>query len=201
MYKLSLQIKEEKISELNGQVTKLTEEKNQLDKDLNSAKQSLNEKDKELENKNKELENKIQELEALKSASEKLKGEIQQLESRVKELEALKSEDESQIKDLQKQLESRNKELEDNKDSKPSAVNAQGVKSKVNYASASFILSGMCAVGASLATPYLAICVTLAVAASVFLALGFYCLYKANTTLSNVKVDQQDNQRLLESSL
>ncbi|MDR2548537.1 MAG: hypothetical protein LBC34_03555 [Rickettsiales bacterium] len=59
----------------------------------------------------------------------------------------------------------------------------------------------MCAVGASLATPYLAICAILAVAASVFLALGCYCLYKANTALSDVKVDQQDNQRLLESSL
>jgi hypothetical protein len=59
----------------------------------------------------------------------------------------------------------------------------------------------VCAVGASLATPYLAICAILAVAASVFLALGCYCLYKANTALSDVKVDQQDNQRLLESSL
>ncbi|MDG7055814.1 MAG: hypothetical protein LJD31_04800 [Wolbachia endosymbiont of Menacanthus eurysternus] len=166
--------KGEKISELSGQVTKLTEEKNQLDKDLNSTKQSLDAKDKELKNKNKELESKIQKLEELKSAYE------------------------SQIKDLQEQLESRNKELEDNKDSKPSAVNAQGVKSKVNYTSTFFVLSGVCAVGASLATPYLAICAILAVAASVFLALGCHCLYKANTALSDVKV-QQDSQLLLES--
>ncbi|MCA4775421.1 hypothetical protein IHO40_05040 [Wolbachia endosymbiont of Mansonella ozzardi] len=179
-------------------VNTLTEGKEQLEENLNGTNQALNEKDEELKNKNKELESKAQELEELKNVNE---GETQQLESRVKELEELKSENESQIKGLQKQLESRNKELKDSQDRKPIVVNVQGVKGKVNYASASFILSGVSAVGASLATPYLVICTTLAVAASVFLALGCYYLYKANTALSNVKVDQQDNQRLLESSL
>lgn len=151
---------------------------------------------------------KNQQLETLESANEELKTKLQEsesknkeLESKAQELETLRSASESKIQDLQKQLGSKNKELEDNKDRKPPAVNVQGVKSKVNYASASFILSGVCTVGASLATPYLAICIALAVAASVFLALGGYCLYKANTILSNVEVDQQDNQQLLESSL
>ncbi|MCM1002560.1 TomO hydrophobic C-terminal domain-containing protein [Wolbachia pipientis] len=185
--------KEKKISELNGQVTKLIEEKNQLEENLNATKQSLNEKDKELKSKDEELKNETQQLETLKGENEKLKGKIQQLE-------ALKSENE-ELKTKLQESEDRNKELEDNKDSKPSAINVQGVKSKVKYASASFILSGVCAVGASLATPYLAICATLAIAASVFLALGCHYLYKANTTLNNVKVDQPDNQRLLGSSL
>lgn len=37
---------------------------------------------------------------------------------------------------------------------------------------------------------YLAICLTLAVAASIFLIVGSYYLYKANTALSDVKADQ-----------
>lgn len=59
-----------------------------------------------------------------------------------------------------------------------------------NYASASFILAGMFAVGVSLTIPYLALCITLAVAASIFLIAGGCCLYKANTALSDVKADQ-----------
>ncbi|MCA4774423.1 TomO hydrophobic C-terminal domain-containing protein [Wolbachia endosymbiont of Mansonella perstans] len=161
-----------------------------------------------LKSKDEELKNKTQQLKALEDENNNLKIKLQEfenknkeLESKAQELEALKSANESQIKDLQKQLQSRNKELKDSQDRKPLVVNVQGVKGKVNYAYASFILSGVSAVGASLATPYLVICTTLAVAASVFLALGCYYLYKANTALSNVKVDQQDNQRLLESSL
>lgn len=183
-------------------------DKNQQLETLKSANEELKTKLQESESKNKELESKAQELEILKDENNNLKIKLQESESKNKELgskaqrlEILRSASESKIQDLQKQLESKNKELEDNKDRKPPAVNVQGVKSKVNYASASFILSGVCAVGASLATPYLAICIALAVAASVFLALGCYCLYKANTILSHVEVDQQDNQQLLESSL
>ncbi|MDR2978386.1 MAG: hypothetical protein LBU56_03130 [Rickettsiales bacterium] len=189
----SKELKEE-LDRKASEVNTLTEKKGRLEKELGSVKQGLAEKDKELESKNKELENKIQDLQTrLKSKDEELKSKIQQLK-------ALEDEN-KELKTKLQESESKNKELEDNKDRKPPAVNVQGVKGKVNYASASFILSGVCAAGASLATPYLAICATLAVAASVFLALGCYCLYKANTTLSNVEVDQQDNQRLLESSL
>ncbi|MEY2393505.1 hypothetical protein AB6N09_04815 [Wolbachia endosymbiont of Tettigetta isshikii] len=46
------------------------------------------------------------------------------------------------------------------------------------------------AVGASLTVPYLAICIALTVAAFAALAVGFYCLYKANTSLNDVKADQ-----------
>ncbi|MFP3020588.1 hypothetical protein NMD99_05550 [Wolbachia endosymbiont of Listronotus oregonensis] len=59
-----------------------------------------------------------------------------------------------------------------------------------NYASAAFVIAGVFAVGASLTIPYLAICLTLAVAASIFLIAGGCCLYKANTALSDVKADQ-----------
>ncbi|GKS79307.1 MULTISPECIES: hypothetical protein [Wolbachia] len=73
------------------------------------------------------------------------------------------------------------------KNKKLLAVSAQSRK-QVTYASVSFVLSGAFAVGASLTIPYLAICITFAVAASIFLAVGCYCSYKANTALSNVEV-------------
>ncbi|MEY2393155.1 TomO hydrophobic C-terminal domain-containing protein [Wolbachia endosymbiont of Tettigetta isshikii] len=160
--------------------------KNNLPKRPTVTEQLKIEKEKvsDLENKLKELKSKYEEpinqaqrLETLKGENEKLIGKVEQLKNRVEELKELK------------------------KDSKPEAVNFQGVKSKVNYASASFILSMVCAVGASFVTSYLAICATLAIAASVFLALGCYCSYKSNIALSDVKVNQPDNQRLLESSL
>lgn len=76
---------------------------------------------------------------------------------------------------------------------------AQATKSKkahlaergnLNYKFTFFILSGICAVGAGLTIPYLAICIPLAVAAFISLATGCYYSYKANTALKNVEVDQ-----------
>ncbi|WP_264685384.1 AAA family ATPase [Wolbachia endosymbiont (group B) of Parapoynx stratiotata] len=63
-------------------------------------------------------------------------------------------------------------------------------KRQGSYASISFVLSGASAVGASLTMFHLAMCLSFAVAALIFLAAGCYCLYKANTTLSNVEIDQ-----------
>ncbi|NEV49244.1 hypothetical protein EUZ93_01835 [Wolbachia pipientis] len=83
------------------------------------------------------------------------------------------------------------------KNKKFSEANTQSIR-RGNYASTFFILSGVCAVGASLTIPYSAICVTLAVAASIFLAVGYYCLYKANTALSNVEVDNCVNPAVVE---
>ncbi|WP_339047301.1 hypothetical protein [Candidatus Mesenet endosymbiont of Phosphuga atrata] len=106
----------------------------------------------------------------------------------------------NELKDVQQQLtkcESENKEL---KNKEASIVNTQGIKGKVNYTSASFILFGVCAVGASLTIPYLAACITLAIAASTFLVAGLCYSYKVNTALSDVETDQQ-NKQLLESSI
>lgn len=46
---------------------------------------------------------------------------------------------------------------------------------------------------------HLAVCITLSVAALIFLAVGCYCSYKANTALSNVKTDQvlKDPERVV----
>lgn len=55
-----------------------------------------------------------------------------------------------------------------------------------DYASASFVLSGAFAFGACLTISNLEICISLAVAAFVFIAIGCYCSYKVITVLSDV---------------
>ncbi|MCA7010790.1 TomO hydrophobic C-terminal domain-containing protein [Wolbachia endosymbiont of Tribolium confusum] len=74
-------------------------------------------------------------------------------------------------------------------------------KKQGNYASVSFVLSGASAVGASLTMLHLAICVSLIIAASTFLAVGCYCSYKANTALNNIEVSQIGNDSLSFCSL
>ncbi|WP_353274631.1 hypothetical protein [Wolbachia endosymbiont (group B) of Hofmannophila pseudospretella] len=55
-----------------------------------------------------------------------------------------------------------------------------------NYASSSFVLSGAFAVGSCLTVSNLEICISFAVAASVCIAIGCYCSYKASSVLSDV---------------
>jgi len=98
---------------------------------------------------------------------------------------------ENRVENLQEQFEGKNKELNSKYEKFLGASNNS--KSQGSYASISFVLSGASAVGASLTMFHLAICLSLAVAALIFLATGCYCLYKANTTLSNVEIDQTTN--------
>ncbi len=81
-----------------------------------------------------------------------------------------------------------------------SEARAQSRK-QIIYASSSFILSGAFAIGASLTIPYLAICISLAVAALTFLAVGCYCLYKASTIPSNTKPHRSVKMADLEAVL
>ncbi len=168
---------------LNSQ---LTEQNRQLGKQLNSTQQGLDEKTSEVarltgefKGTKTQLEGRRKELEALKSENNDLKTRLHRSGSKSEGLE-------SRVKNLQEQLESKNKEL--NGKNKKFLGASTHSKRQGNYASVSFVLSGAFAVGASLTIPYLAICITLAVAALTFLAVGFYCSYKANTTLSNVEV-------------
>ncbi|WP_259348946.1 TomO hydrophobic C-terminal domain-containing protein [Wolbachia pipientis] len=70
-----------------------------------------------------------------------------------------------------------------------SAASTHGRK-QIIYASASLILSGAFAVGASLTMSHLGISIALALTALTFLTLGCYCSYKVNTTLRNIELDQ-----------
>lgn len=128
----------------------------------------------------------------LKTITEKYTQLQSELESMVTtELKKHESTLENRVKDLQKQFEGKNKEL----NSKYEKFLGASINSKRqgSYASISFVLSGASAVGASLTMFHLAICLSFAVAALIFLAAGCYCLYKANTALSNVEIDQTTN--------
>uniref|UniRef100_UPI0033407E7B AAA family ATPase n=1 Tax=Wolbachia endosymbiont (group B) of Pilophorus perplexus TaxID=3066160 RepID=UPI0033407E7B len=98
---------------------------------------------------------------------------------------------ENRVENLQEQFEGKNKELNSKYEKFLGASNNS--KRQGSYASISFVLSGASAVGASLTMFHLAMCLSFAVAALIFLAAGCYCLYKANTTLSNVEIDQTTN--------
>ncbi|WP_265027160.1 TomO hydrophobic C-terminal domain-containing protein [Wolbachia endosymbiont (group A) of Bombylius major] len=156
------------------------------EKEQNNANQRVSQLEHEhnvTKHKLEELQNvKIKQLVVVKSKNNDLKTQVQKSESTNEQLE-------NQIKNLEKQLKSKNKDIEGKKE-KNLTVSARKIKDKISYASAFFILSGVCAVGASLTIPYLAICITLAIVAFIFLATGCYCSYKANTALSNIEVDQ-----------
>nr|WP_264375504.1 hypothetical protein [Wolbachia endosymbiont (group B) of Sphaerophoria taeniata] len=128
----------------------------------------------------------------LKTITEKYTQLKSELESMVTtELKKHESTLEKRFEDLQKQFEGKNKELNSKYEKFLGASNNS--KRQGSYASISFVLSGASAVGASLTMFHLAMCLSLAVAALIFLAAGCYCLYKANTTLSNVEIDQTTN--------
>ncbi|MFP3025723.1 MAG: hypothetical protein ACEY3L_05550 [Wolbachia sp.] len=128
----------------------------------------------------------------LKTITEKYTQLKSELESTVTtELKKHESTLEKRFEDLQEQFEGKNKKL----NSKYEKFLGASINSKRqgSYASISFVLSGTFAVGASLTMFHLAMCLSLAVAALIFLAAGCYCLHKANTTLSNVEIDQTTN--------
>lgn len=132
----------------------------------------------------------------LKTINEKSTQLQSELESMVTtELKKHESTLENRVKDLQKQFEGKNKELNSKYEKFLGASNNS--KRQGSYASISFVLSGASAVGASLTMFHLAICLSLAVAALIFLAAGCYCLYKANTTLSNIEIDQTQTTNFL----
>ncbi|UFO00501.1 hypothetical protein LOK48_00690 [Wolbachia endosymbiont of Corcyra cephalonica] len=82
------------------------------------------------------------------------------------------------------ELQTQNQDL-NNKNRKLSEASIYN-RRQSNYASASFVLSGAFAIGACLTISNLEICISLAVAAFVFLTIGCYCSYKASTVLSDV---------------
>ncbi|WP_353287696.1 hypothetical protein [Wolbachia endosymbiont (group B) of Gerris lacustris] len=82
------------------------------------------------------------------------------------------------------ELQAQNQDLK-NKNRKLSEANIYN-RRQSNYSSASFVLSGAFAVGSCLTVSNLEICISLAVAASVCIAIGCYCSYKASSILSDV---------------
>ncbi len=190
--KTQLNNKNKELDDANQKVVHLKRERDSIKQDLaiktrelDEAKAQLEENERKLDNTNKNVLKLAKDLRVEKSSQQvtvnNLNGQITQLTQILEKTKKQLKESESENND---------KFLEASTNSK-----RQG-----NYASVSFVLSGAFAVGASLTMFHLAMCISLAVAALTFLAVGCYCSYKANTALSDVKIDQQ-NERLLENSL
>ncbi|WP_353280156.1 DnaJ domain-containing protein [Wolbachia endosymbiont (group A) of Phasia obesa] len=179
----ALGIVQKSLADEDVKVTQLTSETNKLNATIGTLNTQLTKQKEALGSANQEvtrLKNTIEELEGIKN---QLTEKEQELNSTKQDL-VKKASEVTQLSSENIQLQTQNLNA---KNKKLLAVSAQSRK-QVTYASVSFVLSGAFAVGASLTIPYLAICITFAVAASIFLAVGCYCSYKANTALSNVEV-------------
>ncbi|WP_264375538.1 ankyrin repeat domain-containing protein [Wolbachia endosymbiont (group B) of Sphaerophoria taeniata] len=138
----------------------------------------------------------LQQLENLRNELERTKIRLTEKE---KELNRVVSErDTNKISQLERnfrqersELQAQNQDLK-NKNRKLSEANIYN-RRQSNYAYASFVLSGAFAVGACLTISNLEICISLAVAALVFIAIGCYCSYKASTVLSDVTSTELGN--------
>lgn len=179
----ALGIVQKSLADEDVEVTQLTSETNKLNATIGTLNTQLTKQKEALDSANQEatrLKNTIEELEGIKN---QLTEKEQELNSTKQDL-VKKASEVTQLSSKNIQLQTQNLNA---KNKKLLAVSAQSRK-QVTYASVSFVLSGAFAVGASLTIPYLAICITFAVAASIFLAVGCYCSCKASTALSNVEV-------------
>ncbi|WP_264331110.1 lipase family protein [Wolbachia endosymbiont (group B) of Erebia ligea] len=198
-----LEKKKKEIGKLKDQVDQMTIQNNQLEGQLDDAKQGLTDKTDEVTRLTQVADTLNGRVAQLTTQNDQLEGQLNdarqsfadQIMQRENENNDLKTklqeiENKSEVleKSLQKQFESKNEELSEKFLKARTYSKRQG-----NYASVSFVLSGAFAVGTSLTMVHLAMCVSLAVAALTFLAVGCYCSYNANTALNNVEVSQIGN--------
>ena len=133
----------------------------------------------------------LQRLENLRGELERTKIRLREKEQELNKVVSERTRDTDKISQLERdfrqerlELQAQNQDLK-NKNKKLSEANIYN-RRQSNYASSSFVLSGVFAVGACLTISSLAICIPLAVATFVFLTIGCYCSYKASTVLSDV---------------
>lgn len=133
----------------------------------------------------------LQQLENFRDELEKTKVRLREKEEELGGVVSERTRDTNKISQLERdfrqerlELQAQNQDLK-NKNRKLSEASIYN-RRQSDYASASFMLSGAFAVGACSTISNLEICISLAVAASVFIAIGCYCSYKASTVLSDV---------------
>ncbi|WP_246038584.1 TomO hydrophobic C-terminal domain-containing protein [Wolbachia endosymbiont of Leptopilina clavipes] len=133
----------------------------------------------------------LQRLENLEGELERTKAQLAEKEQELNRTVDERTRDTDKISQLERDLRQERLELQaqnqdsKNKNRKLSEASIYN-RRQSNYASASFVLSGAFAIGACLTISNLEICISLAVAALVFIAIGCYCSYKASTVLSDV---------------
>ncbi len=213
--KAELDEQTKKVTKLNSTIKELKSTNAKLEKNAGNLNNQFAEEKKMLEevkaqfeqenchlaNQVKEVEKKFQQAEAqFAKSKQKLAEETSKVTQLSKESDKTKAQLEEEKKaigelnDQVTQLIAQNNQLKEVAD-KLNNKNEKFLKARTyskrqgNYASTSLVLFGTFAVGASLTMIHLAICISLAVAALTFLAVGCYCAYKANTALSNVEIE------------
>ncbi|MDR1139258.1 MAG: hypothetical protein LBJ80_05235 [Rickettsiales bacterium] len=185
-------------SKIKKQDQTIKELKEALEHFINIA----NENEEKLNNKAQQLSESEENVKQLTQNSDALQKEIEnykqivdnfnaQLTTKDQELNDAKQKlnEVTQLTEGNARLRTQNQDLNNKKFSEASAQD----RKQSNYASVAFMVAGTLAVVASLTMPYLTVFITLAIAASIFFAVGCYSLYKANTTLSNAEVNQLTN--------
>jgi len=187
--KAQLAEKEQELNRTVDERTRDTDKISQLERELRQVSQGNQERIHTLTNRVTQLTTEKSQLENLRDELERTKTQLRKKEQ---ELGRVVSErDTNKISQLERnfrqersKLQAQNQDLK-NKNSKLSEANIYN-RRQSNYAYASFVLSGAFAIGACLTISNLEICISLAVAAFVFIAIGCYCSYKASTVLSDV---------------
>ncbi|WP_410542878.1 ankyrin repeat domain-containing protein [Wolbachia endosymbiont of Tetranychus urticae] len=133
----------------------------------------------------------LQQLENLRNELERTKAQLTEKEQELNRVVSERTRDTDKISQLERDLRQERLELQaQNQDLKKKNRKLSEAsiynRRQSNYASASFVLSGAFAIGACLTISNLEICISLAVAALAFIAIGCYCSYKASTVLSDV---------------
>lgn len=194
--KAQLAEKEQELNRTVDERTKDTDKISQLERELRQVRQDNQERIRT-------FTNQVTRLTTEKSQFEGLRGELERTKTQLRKKEqelnkAVSERDNKNILQLERdfiqerlELQAQNQDLK-NKNRKLSEANIYN-RRQSNYAYASFVLSGAFAVGACLTISNLATCISLAVAAFVFIAIGCYCSYKASTVLSDVTSTQFDN--------
>ncbi|MDR3131819.1 MAG: hypothetical protein LBU02_01850 [Rickettsiales bacterium] len=200
-FKKEIEKKDKKIKELEELLNKKNADLSKIEKEKNEAFDRASKSAQKLEQTKQQLSESEENVKQLTRNFDALQKEIENYKRTVNNLNAQLTTKDQELNDVKQnlnevtqlteenvRLRAQNQDL-NNKNKKFSEASAQDRKQS-NYASVAFMVAGTFAVVASLTMPYLAVCTTLAIAASIFFAVGCYSLYKANTTLSNAEVNQ-----------
>ena len=187
--KAQLAEKEQELNRVVSEKTRDTSKISQLERELRQVRQDNQERIHTFTDQVARLTREKSQLENLRDELERTKTQLRKKEQ---ELGRVVSErDTNKISQLERDLRQERLELQvqnqdlKNKNKKLSEANIYN-RRQSSYASASFLLSGVFAIGACLTISSLAICIPLAIAAFVFLTIGCYCSYKASIVLSDL---------------
>ncbi|WP_458694875.1 TomO hydrophobic C-terminal domain-containing protein [Wolbachia endosymbiont of Drosophila simulans] len=196
--KAQLAEKEQELNKVVNERTRDTSKISQLERELRQVRQDNQERIHTFTDQVARLTREKSQLENLRSELERTKIRLREKEQELDRVVSGRTRDTDKISQLERdlrqerlKLQAQNQDLK-NKNRKLSEASIYN-RRQSNYASSSFVLSGAFAVGSCLTVSNLEICISFAVAASVCIAIGCYCSYKASAVLSDVTSTQFDN--------